>query len=167
MAASVPQCSTRITTQTPCSKLDSVGGFSRKSSGFVHFLRPSVWKSNNAVKVSCSISKENGSAVSVADSVPTVTRSRSVFISYQAPFFCSFNFCLSLLFWPCFAHSCQDSFFFFWGGSMSVLRWLYKDVFFSVGFHLVLKRLLFSPCFVASFVGSSGFMFSVWLKMGI
>jgi hypothetical protein len=48
-----------------------------------------------------------------------------------------------------------------------VLRWLYKDVFFSVGFHLVLKRLLFSPCFVASFVGSSGFMFSVWLKMGI
>ncbi|KAI5579123.1 hypothetical protein BDE02_08G070500 [Populus trichocarpa] len=76
MAASVPQCSTRIATQTPCSKLDSVGGFSRKSSGFVHFLRPSVWKSNNAVKVSCSISKENGSAVSVADSVPTVTRSR-------------------------------------------------------------------------------------------
>ncbi|KAJ6350474.1 hypothetical protein OIU78_006609 [Salix suchowensis] len=75
MAASASQCCTRITTQTPCSKLDFVGGFSRKSSGFVHFLRPSIWKSNNAVKVSCSISKDNGSAVSVADSVPTVTRS--------------------------------------------------------------------------------------------
>ncbi|KAJ6768250.1 ACETOLACTATE SYNTHASE SMALL SUBUNIT [Salix koriyanagi] len=75
MAASASQCCTRITTQTPCSKLDFVGGFSRKSSGFVHFLRPSIRKSNNAVKVSCSISKDNGSAVSVADSVPTVTRS--------------------------------------------------------------------------------------------
>ncbi|KAJ6726806.1 ACETOLACTATE SYNTHASE SMALL SUBUNIT 1 CHLOROPLASTIC [Salix purpurea] len=75
MAASASQCCTRITTQTPCSKLDFVGGFSRKSSGFVHFLRHSIWKSDNAVKVSCSISKDNGSAVSVADSVPTVTRS--------------------------------------------------------------------------------------------
>ncbi|KAF9677010.1 hypothetical protein SADUNF_Sadunf08G0062800 [Salix dunnii] len=75
MASYAPQCSTRITTQTPSSKLDFVGGFSKKSSGFVHFLRPSVWKSDNAVKVSCSIRKDNGNAVSVADSVPTMTRS--------------------------------------------------------------------------------------------
>jgi hypothetical protein len=73
--------------------------------------------------------------VSVADSVPTVTRSRSVFISYQAPFFCSFNFCLSLLFWPCFAHSCQDSFFFFFGGGLCPCYGGYIKMFsFQLGF---------------------------------
>nr|TKR74513.1 acetolactate synthase small subunit 1, chloroplastic-like isoform X1 [Populus alba] len=76
MAASVLLLSSRITAQNPPSKLDLDGGFSRKSSGFVHFVRPSTWKSNNAVKVSCAISKDNGSAASVADSVPTVTRSK-------------------------------------------------------------------------------------------
>jgi hypothetical protein len=72
--------------------------------------------------------------VSVADSVPTVTRSRSVFISYQAPFFCSFNFCLSLLFWPCFAHSCQDSFFFFGGGLCPCYGGYIKMFSFQLGF---------------------------------
>jgi acetolactate synthase-1/3 small subunit len=81
MAASVLLLSSRITAQNPSSKLDLDGGFSRKSSGSVHFLRPSIWKNNNAVKVSCAISKDNGNAVSVADSVPTVTRSKSVFNS--------------------------------------------------------------------------------------
>ncbi|KAJ6432395.1 hypothetical protein OIU84_019606 [Salix udensis] len=77
MAASVLLCSSRITAdQNPSSKLDFVGGFSRKSSGFVHLSRPAIWKNNNAVKVSCAISKDNGSAVSVADSVPTVTLSK-------------------------------------------------------------------------------------------
>ncbi|KAL9388994.1 hypothetical protein Peur_017599 [Populus x canadensis] len=76
MAASVLLLSSRITAQNPSSKLDLDGGFSRKSSGSVHFLRPSIWKNNNAVKVSCAISKDNGNAVSVADSVPTVTRSK-------------------------------------------------------------------------------------------
>ncbi|XP_011014695.1 PREDICTED: acetolactate synthase small subunit 1, chloroplastic-like isoform X1 [Populus euphratica] len=76
MAASVLLLSSRITAQNPSSKLDLDGGFSRKSSGSVHFLRPSIWENNNAVKVSCAISKDNGNAVSVADSVPTVTRSK-------------------------------------------------------------------------------------------
>ncbi|KAJ6891842.1 hypothetical protein NC651_025132 [Populus alba x Populus x berolinensis] len=76
MAASVLLLSSRITAQNPASKLGLDGGFSRKSSGSVHFVRPSIWKNNNAVKVSCAISKDNGSAASVADSVPTVTRSK-------------------------------------------------------------------------------------------
>ncbi|KAJ6324983.1 hypothetical protein OIU76_012131 [Salix suchowensis] len=77
MAASVLLSSSRITAdQNPSSKLDFVGGFSRKSSGFVHLSRPAIWKNNNAVKVSCATSKDNGSAVSVADSVPTVTLSK-------------------------------------------------------------------------------------------
>ncbi|KAG6758142.1 hypothetical protein POTOM_038478 [Populus tomentosa] len=79
MAASVLLLSSRITAQNPASKLDLDGGFSRKSSGSVHFVRPSIWKNNNAVKVSCAISKDNGNAVSVADSVPTVSRSKSIF----------------------------------------------------------------------------------------
>ena len=92
MAASVLLLSSRITAQNPSSKLDLDGGFSRKSSGSVHFLRPSIWKNNNAVKVSCAISKDNGNAVSVADSVPTVTRSKSVFNSNSSSIFVIFQF---------------------------------------------------------------------------
>ncbi|KAF9674515.1 hypothetical protein SADUNF_Sadunf10G0135200 [Salix dunnii] len=103
MAASVLLSSSRITAdQNPSSKLDCVSGFSGKSSGFVHLSRPAIWKNNNAVKVCCSISKDNGSAVSVADSVPTVTRSKI---------------------------------------AIFVCVWLYKEVSFSIGFQLILKRM--------------------------
>jgi hypothetical protein len=161
MAASVLLLSSRITAQNPSSKLDLDGGFSRKSSGSVHFLRPSIWKNNNAVKVSCAISKDNGNAVSVADSVPTVTRSKSVFNSNSSSIFVIFQFLFLFCSGLVLLLHVKITFFFFFGGGggcvcLCYCGYIYKEVSFSIGFQLKLKGLSFFPCFVSSFVEFSG-----------
>ncbi|KAJ4833702.1 Synaptic vesicle membrane protein VAT-1 [Turnera subulata] len=79
MAAAVSPCSTRFITQNPSRKPAFGHGFSTGATGFVHFPGQPVSKSKSGcggLKVSCSIGKNNGSVVSVAEPVPAVTRSK-------------------------------------------------------------------------------------------